>query len=197
MPVTRKRTSGEINARVTIGALKGMEAWGMLVAQRAAMQAPVGKPQKRHPDFHGQEWRDQSTRLATSIHVDPEGPRVERVDGRKKFTIRIGTNVPYARAQEMGSGIHSESPHPQRRYPIVAGKLQDPELAGGRWALFFFWPDGPQDSPAHYGDGWFHFAYVMHPGVPAQPYLRPALQESLDEGKQLFYDAIKAELARP
>jgi len=195
MTVTRKKNAAKINSAIMVGGLKGMEAWAMIVAQSASLKAPVGKPRKRHPVFHGSEWIDQSTRLATSIHVDPKGPQIINDGGYISFTHRVGTNLVYAKAQEMGSGLYSET-GARRKYPIVAGNLQEPPMAGGRWSLFFYWPAGPKNHPAHYGDSWFHFAYVMHPGVHAQPYLRPALHDSQEIGKRLVFGAIKAELQK-
>lgn len=164
--VTRKRGRQDMEHRMVIGLLKGTAAWGDLVAQRASDKAPVR---------HG--------RLARSIHRDePEEVSALMV------SVLVGTNVEYARAQELGSGLHSDPEFGgrQERYPIV------PVFAK---ALAFEWPGGPKDHPAFDPQsGLFFFAKVMHPGVRAQPYLRPALAETAEDGKRLVLDAVAAEL---
>lgn len=152
--------------RLAIGLLKGSAAWGDLVAQRASDNAPVAQG-----------------RLARSIHRDvPEeiAPLI--------VSVLVGTNVEYARAQELGSGLYSDPEFGgiQEKYPIV------PVFAK---ALAFKWPGGPVDHPAYDQEsGLFFFGKVMHPGVRAQPYLRPAVSETVEDGKRLVMDAVVAEL---
>jgi hypothetical protein len=152
--------------RLSLGLLKGTGAWGDLVAQRASDGAPV-----------------KTGRLARSIHRDvPEeiAPLV--------VSVLVGTNVEYARAHELGSGLYSDPEFGgvQEKYEIR------PVFAK---ALAFEWPGGPKDHPAYDADsGLFFFGKVMHPGVRARPYLRPAIHASAEDGKRLVFDAVLAEL---
>lgn len=172
MSVRREKGSARLKAQMTVGALKGIQAWAELVAQQASLYAPV----------------DTST-LATSIHTDENGP-YQLSD--TEFYQLIGTWVPYARAQEFGSGLHAEI-GPREKIPIIAGFWTG---KSDKKALAFNWPDGPKDHPAHQGEGWFLFRSIMHPGVKAQPYLRPALLAKKQDGQRLFLSAMLAEMRK-
>lgn len=150
--------------RLIVGATKGLLAWGNLVAQRATLKAPV-----------------KSGRLARSITVGT----VHMID-RGKLAINVGTNVEYAAAQEFGSGIHSPNPADRHLIPIRARRKK---------SLAFKWEGGPTDISAYDPDsGMWFFKVVYHPGVRAQPYLRPAVHETGQEGVNLVTSAIIAEL---
>lgn len=169
--VTRKNGRSEMEHRLVTGMVKGVSAWGDLVVQRASDGAPV-----------------DTGRLARSIHRD----EVEEIAPFVVSTL-AGSNVEYARAQELGSGLHADPeflPEGQspERYPI------EPVFAK---ALAFEWPGGPKDHPAYDAEsGLFFFARVMHPGVQAQPYLRPAARETLADGRRLVMEAVRVELER-
>ncbi len=166
MPATveRSRSRGEIEAAIRVGGLKGVTAWGSLVRQRATLKAPV-----------------DTGRLARSVDLGAAQEASNLV-----FTVDVGTNVEYARAQEFGSGLHSEDQAYRHLIPIRARRKK---------ALAFEWPGGPTDHPAYDAkSGLFFFRAVMHPGVPAHPYLRPALRETAEDGPRLVVSAIAAEL---
>jgi hypothetical protein len=164
---------------VVTGALKGVEAWADLAVQ---ISKEVYVPVK-------------TGRLARSIHKDKEGAQeVEPLI----FSILFGTNVNYARAHELGSGIHALNPAERELIKIEAGYWTGKST---KKALAFQWPEGPTDHPAYDEEsGKFVFRAVYHPGVPAanqgRGYLRPAAKDSMDTGKALVASAIVAELKR-
>jgi hypothetical protein len=152
--------------RMIVGVRVGLTAWAELVAQRASLKAPVA-----------------SGELARSIFAGEIGGA-----GWQIMTIAIGTNLEYAPAQELGSGLHD--PELPAKYPI--------EPIPPTKSLAFEWEGAPAEVE-HMRDprtGLFFFGKVMHPGVPAQPYLRPALMETEIEGRSLLLSALVAELGR-
>lgn len=164
--VKRKLSSAQLEARVALGVENGAFAWGLLVAQRAAEKAPV-----------------DTGRLARSIHSGTPTEIAPMV-----VQVLIGTNVEYARAHELGSGLYSEDPD-ERDFIII-----EPVNAK---ALAFEWPGGPKNISNYDPEtGLYFFRRVRHPGVRPHPYLRPALRESEEEGKMLLWDAIKVALVR-
>lgn len=181
----RRSNKQNLEAGLILGGLIGMEAWAALVAQRASTSSlmPV-----------------KTSRLATSIIKDPEGARISREGTSITFTHRVGTNVEYAGAQEMGSGLFNEwkgkDARPRKAYPIIAGALQDPPLEGGKKALAFHWKNAPAGMEPTGKDGKFIFAYVMHPGVKPKRFLRTALRESKEEGVSLVRKSMLNEMAR-
>ncbi len=166
MTVTRKRNKSELEMRVSVGLVKGVDAAGKLVAQRAELNAPV----------------DQG-RLARSIfHLSPFEL------SRLVWATLIGSNLEYARAQEEGSGLFSEDPNQMRFIEIkpVNAKALAFAWPGGPKSHPAFNAEA----------GLFFFGSVMHPGVKPQPYLRPALEESRKETTAIIWSAIKAELVK-
>lgn len=161
----RTGEASRMEQTLVFAATKGLLAWANLVAQRATLKAPV-----------------KTGRLARSINVGT----VEQID-RYNFAIKIGTNVEYAAAQEYGSGIHSPNPADRRLIPIRARRKK---------ALAFMWAGGPTNISAYDPESglWF-FKVVYHPGVPAHPYLRPAVEETRTEGPQLITMALIAGLS--
>lgn len=156
-----------------------MEAWLDLTVQQAENFAPV-----------------DTSRLAKSIHKSPDSP-YELED--MVFTGLFGTNVEYARAHELGSGIHSLDPAHRELILIEAGFWTG---RSNKKALAFFWPNGPTDHPAYDQEtGKFIFRRVYHPGVPAanqgKGYMRYAAHERQDDGRRLVVLAITAELKKP
>lgn len=147
-----------------VGATKGLIAWADLASQRAMLKAPV-----------------KTGRLARSINVGEV-----TVISRGMLAISIGTNVEYAAAQEFGSGIHAANPADRALIPIRARRAK---------ALAFKWEGGPTDISAFDPEsGLFFFKVIYHPGVPPHPYLRPAIQETRQQGIQLAMTALVAEL---
>lgn len=98
--------------------------------------------------------------------------------GALGITISIGmkeNEAPAAAAYEFGSGEHGREGKP---YPIV------PRKSGGflvfpkeRWPGYAPPPDAPNV---------FFFSKVMHPGVKARPYMKPAIEENKEEMKRLI-----------
>lgn len=81
-----------------------------------------------------------------------------------EFQIRILvklSDAPDARAWEYGSGLHSTR-GPQAKYSIDAKNVPN---------LVFWWEKEQK---------WFVGPHVNHPGIPARPYLRPALYDNKD-----------------
>jgi hypothetical protein len=164
MTITTKTNPGEMRQKVLVGLVKGMTAWAALVAQAAALKAPV-----------------DSGRLARSIHAGEA-----QVVSPTFVAILVGTNVEYARAQEMGSGIHAEDPA-ERQLILIEAKHKK--------ALAFKWNNGPKDISAYdEQSGLWFFKRIWHPGVPAHPYLRPAAKENMETGRRLVLESILAEL---
>lgn len=112
-------------------------------------------------------------RLKRSIH---EGKPYKK--GRTGMAIDVGTNVVYARIQEFGD------PNELVIYPRT------------KQALAFEWPGAPAGlTPS--ASGKYVFAHVTRPPVKAQPYLRPALEESKNDVKKLILKSVVAALRRP
>jgi len=179
--VTRKNGPIVLNARFITGCYKGILAWGMLLWKNAReVKAPV-----------------DTGHLATSIQLGEPS-----MTAPGKFEIKVGVDlklVPYARAQEMGSGLYAEFGE-KKKIEIWAGALNP---AGSKSltpkkALAFVWPGGPQDHPAFQTEGpnagKFVFGKVSHPGVKPRRYLRGALEDTKEEGMRVFMAALKAEL---
>lgn len=166
---------------MVVGAFNGMSAWMVLVKKRSSELAPF-----------------DTGRLARSIHTDDAFP-IESAP--LIFEGQIGTNVEYARAHELGSGIHALDPAARELIVIEAGFWTG---KSDKKALNFPWADGPKDHPAYNETGpyagTFTFRRIYHPGVkPAwggQGYMRKAGHESVDEARRLMLAAIIAELVR-
>ena len=98
--------------------------------------------------------------------------------GALGITISIGMKkgeAEAAAAYEFGSGLHGKE---GKKYPIV------PRKSGGflvfpkeRWPGYAPPPDAPN---------MFFFSKVMHPGVEARPYMKPAIEENKEEMKRLI-----------
>jgi HK97 gp10 family phage protein len=151
-------------AKAENGMRIGLILSGKLVAQRATRKAP----------------RDTG-RLKRSIK---EGKPYKVRKGA--LGIDIGTNVKYARAQEMGSGLFAEK----------GAKKKIEIRPKNKKALSFYWPNAPAGlTPS--SSGKYVFSKVMHPGVRAQPYLRPALAESTNEIKKIIIRSVVGAITRP
>ena len=170
MAVRREGNADQFLVKLILGVRIGLDAWASLVAQRASLKAPV-----------------DTTQLAQSITYQVENfPELLAA-----WRAEIGTNIQYARAQEFGSGIHDpKGPH---TITITAGFWTG---KSNKKALAFAWPGAPAGMEPN-AEGLFFFRSIEHPGVPAQPYLRPALRETEAEGRQLLLHAIVAEISKP
>lgn len=168
--VTRRGSRSDMEHKLAKGLLIGVDGWARLVTQRAQENAPVDEG-----------------RLYRSIHYEtPE--EIERLI----VSSLVGTNVEYAAAHELGSGIHASDPAARELIKIEAGFWTG---KSDKKSLAFEWPDGPKDHPAYDPEsGKFLFRVVYHPGVPAQPYLRPALHETAEEGRRLVFESVRAQL---
>ena len=187
-PIRPGRRVGRVRARqefvrlVTNAGLRGVHAAAKLVAQRA------------------QE-------IASEKGIRDSGDLIRRINAGEPwadgliFYCDVTANVPYARAHEMGSGLHSEDASKREKYPIWAGKLNPgvTKSLNPKWSLSFQWPAGPKPHPAHSEKGQYasHYTFgkIMHPGVKPRPYMRPALAQSKDEVIQLVLSSIAAELS--
>ena len=185
MPVvTGGKRKAVIQRRLDIGVMLGVMAVGEIIAQRAKKVA-------------SDKGVVDTGRLARSIHRGPP-MRSELYT----WHVSIGTNVEYARAHEMGSGLYSEDPAFRKKYKITAGMLNffNTKSPNPKWALSFKWPGGPDPHPALTTTGpyagHYTFASVMHPGVKPRPYLRPALEDVLTDGtaRRVTLNAIMAQV---
>lgn len=162
----------EFEARVVIELNKGMLAWGMLATQVARDLAPVRTGRLAREIKWGEPY--MVSPLAVGIQYGVSG-------------------LEYAMAQEFGSGLYAESGS-RGKIPIIAGYWTG---KSGKKALAFKWPGGDTSSSAYDPDSeLFFFRRVMHPGVHPHPYLRPAKDRTLSEGRSLALLAVIAELAR-
>ena len=117
-------------------------------------------------------------RLKRSIH---EGKPYNT--GRTAMAIDVGTNVEYARIQEFGDPNEL----------VIKPKTKK--------ALSFSWPGAPFPPPKRKEgspyEGKYVFAHVTRPPVKAQPYLRPALNESVGDIRKLILKSVAGALRRP
>lgn len=162
MAVVRNGKLQNLKAKVENGAKNGLLLAGNLIAQRATRKAPIDTGRLK--------------RSITRSNPKKEGTR---------WTITIGTNVEYARAQEFGSGLHATR-GPKKKIKISPKRKK---------ALAFKWPNAPSGlEPSKSGK--HVFLSVMHPGVKPQPYLRPALEESREDATKIIGNAIVGALIR-
>ena len=185
--VTRSKNRAVLATQIMTGLQKGMMNAGDLLAQRAEAKAPV-----------------DTGRLARSIHSGDPYPVGEMAMG-----VKVGTNVVYARAHEFGSGIHAEDPAARELILIEAGFWTG---KSDKKALSFRWPGhmrqtygkrlvskGGEIFEERYETGMtdrWTMRRVYHPGVPAHPYLRPALHETAPQLARLVMAHIRREMAR-
>jgi len=167
--VTRGQGQAFLRQRIDTGVMIGTMATGDIVAQRAQQIA-------------SDKGVVDTGRLARSLHRGPLRRKELYI-----WTCNIGTNVEYARAHEMGSGLYSEDPQYRQKIKIVAGAYNpNTKSSTPKKALSFKWSGGPDPHPALTTEGpyagHYTFASVMHPGVKPRPYLRPALQSVLEDG---------------
>lgn len=175
----------KLEAAIVVGGMNGMQAWQDYVAKQASESAATGAPV-------------DTGRLARSIRGDSAFPQeVESL----QFEGRIGAHTEYARAHELGSGIHALDPAERELIVIEAGFWTG---KSDKRALNFVWPDGPTNHPAYNAEGpyagTFTFRRVYHPGVAAahggRGYLRYSAEESVPIGRRLMIQSITNSLKR-
>ena len=106
-------------------------------------------------------WKDAAVKRAKTRKI-AESFKVSKVDVvGSRYTVTISNNAPEAAAFEFGSGLHGRK---HEKYPIVAHN-PPPNLV-------FFWKRKGR---------WFVGPSVNHPGVKAEPALKPALEEVKDQ----------------
>lgn len=186
--VERKKNAAILAAQIMTGLERGMDDVGRTLTQRARNKAPV-----------------DTGRLARSIHWSSPF-----MAGPLAMGVTVGTNVVYAAAHEFGSGIHAEDPAKRELIKIEAGFWTGKSK---KKALKFHWPGherpiyqtriqsiGGEFRPYKVQTGTtdeYVLRYVLHPGVPAHPYLRPALKEVGPMVPRLVMVRIRREMARP
>lgn len=143
---------------------KGLIISGYLVAQRATRKAPRDTGRLKRSILAGRPYKA----------------------AKYKHAIDIGTNVEYAAAQELGSGLFAENEVP-RFIHIVPVKKK---------ALAFFWPGAPAHIPVSETTGKVVLSSVWHKGVKPQPYLRPALEDSITEIKGILLASMFTALGK-
>ena len=126
-----------------------------------------------------QDAKTNASRFSSRI---PDAISIGTLDirpGYVKTSIEIDASedgpAPHAAAFEFGSGLHSEVYSPAT-YRIEPKKDNPSQM------LAFFWdktPSGPgRKFIGQAADGKLLFRFVDHPGVKAQPYLRPAIEKN-------------------
>ena len=117
---------------------------------------------------------------------------VAETDGSGHYRIDIVVDTkkaPEAAAYEYGSGLH--------RKDNPSTYVIKPKEDSGAPFLAFEWPDHDPDYPigrkyiGYSNRGKFLFNYVDHPGVAAQPYLRPAMERNRPSIKAKFINIFK------
>jgi HK97 gp10 family phage protein len=103
-------------------------------------------------------------------HLPPEGSYLQDT-----LSVTVGAGAPHAAWIEYGTGLHGPL---HKTYPI------DP--VNGDWLR---WPD-PM------GDGFIFAQHVDHPGMRAQPFLTPAINENLERITELVGDGIELWIER-
>ena len=181
----REGSKSLIERRLIVGGFNGMEAWQDWVAKEASESPVTGAPVK-------------SGRLFRSIRGDSAFP-IET--SPLVFEGQVGANTEYARAHEMGSGIHALDPAERELILIEAGIFTG---KSNKKALNFPWKGGDTSMSAYNESGphqgTYTFARIWHPGVrPAhggKGYLRYSARESVPKGRKMMLLAMKAELIK-
>lgn len=130
---------------------------------------------------HGNEHSGSIPSAISVVNATENGGTIQAA---VKVDLKI---APQAAAYEYGSGIHGKSGQKYRIAPNPPKK-----------ALAFEWnpqtiPWGSPKFRGKSGDTYF-FNYVEHPGVVANPFLRPALVNKLPEVKKIIGEAFRAEI---
>lgn len=157
-----KLSSGELKNKGMAGLDRGLILAAQLVAQRATGKAPIKTGRLKRSITFGH---------ATGDTIQ-QGRPYSTSGGRR--AIDVGTNVIYAATQEFG-----------HTFPSM---IITPRNAS---VLAFKWPGAPANLPAGKG-GLHYFKKVTRPQftVKAQPYLRPALEESKKDINKIIGNSI-------
>ena len=182
----RKGSKSKIERALIVGGFNGMEAWQLLVAKEASESPKTGAP-------------TDTTRLAKSIRGNPAFPIETKPLVFEGQVASFG--VEYARAHELGSGIHALNPADRELILIEAGIFTG---KSNKKALNFPWKGGDTSMSAYNTSGphagTFTFARIWHPGVrPAhggKGYLRYSAKESVPKGRRRMLVAMKTELVK-
>jgi len=148
-----------ISSDAMIALRKGLTAAASLLAERAKAKA------------------DSQNVPKVSEHMKV-GKVETKGTGALGITISIGMKkgeAPAAAAYEFGSGLHGKE---GVKYAIV------PRKSGG--VLVFPKESWPGYAPPPDAPNVFFFSKVMHPGVKARPYMKPAIEENKEEMKRLI-----------
>lgn len=154
----------KMRTALTTGIRRGLIISGYLVAQRATRKAPRDTGRLKRSILAGRPYKA----------------------GKDRHAIDVGTNVGYAAAQELGSGLFAEFEVP-RLIHITPVKKK---------ALAFVWPGAPAHIPVSEKTGKVVLASVWQKGVKPQLYFRPALKDSIDEVKGILLAAMIASLRK-
>ncbi len=157
-----KLSSGELKNKAIAGLDRGLILAGQLVAQRATGKAPIAT---------GRLKRSITSGRASGDNIQQGRPYTTSGGGR---AIDVGTNVIYAKVQEFGHTFPSMIITPRSKQ-----------------ALAFKWPNAPSGLTPGKG-GLFVFKSVTRPSftVPAQPYLRPALEQSKNDIDEIIGKSV-------
>lgn len=113
----------------------------------------------------------KTKRIASAISIDPV---VAREEGQLSIDIVVSLiTAPEFPAYEWGSGLFGPKGEKYLIVPIYAGILVFPEE---RWPNFV-----PGLTPVAPYKGKFYLPRVMHPGVHAEPCMKPAIDEERDK----------------
>lgn len=135
---------------------------------------------------------DRSYRPARGYKPIQDTIRIGSVEGGEaamSITVTVGgKDAPYTRAYEYGSGIHAEEGGEE--YPIEASK-----------SPYLFFPVGAPPAgrwPKYVGDllpgQLFRIQEVLHPGIEAKPFARPALNDAAPLMKAAIGQAFSVEI---
>ena len=130
---------------------------------------------------------------ATSIDNPSHMGFLSRI--RIRISLKDDENgAPWAAAYEYGSGEHSEkAPKPYRIAPKQAPFLAfgwQPETIPFNSPKFI----GVKREPGEATKGVYFFKYIDHPGVEARPYIRPTINETKEEIRNILAKEAKAGL---
>lgn len=151
------------------------------VAEEARRNAPTTKPSA---DGRSKGIRD-------SIKVDPARDNEEIVYASVYVDL---DDAPEARAYEYGSGVHGKSgdkyPIAPKNSPSMVFWWKPPfgDLTGGKLPWIFLKSKDPLEGLIAFDRA------IMHPGVKARPYLRPAFEKHLKGFRGKLLKAVKVEI---
>jgi len=145
-------------------------------------------------------FREKMIRKGNSVNLPKGLDRATTIDAPKhtdkysSIEIKISLkpeDAPWARAYEYGSGEHAEEGS-KERYEI---KPKEAPVLVFPWQPDFI----PWTSPKFAGvqrtgegtEGRYFFNYVEHPGVESRKYIRPTIEETKEEIRNIFAKDFK------